>query len=69
MYTVTGMYTVTLSIQGIYYDMIAAVEAAKQGVTIGEDTVSGLMFADDFGGISDTPEELQKRIEKALRVP
>ena len=29
-------------------DMIVAVEAAKQGVTRGEDTASGLMFADDF---------------------
>ena len=28
--------------------MIVAVEAAKQGVTMGDDTVSGLMFADDF---------------------
>ena len=28
-----------------------AVEEAKQGVTMGEDTVSGLMFADDFVGI------------------
>ena len=31
-----------------------------------EDTVSGLMFADDFVGISETPEGLQKRIEKSL---
>ena len=29
-------------------DLIAAVEAAKQGVTVGEDTVPGFMFADDF---------------------
>ena len=33
-------------------DMIVAVEAAKQGVRVGEDTVSRLMFADDFVGIS-----------------
>ena len=46
--------------------MIVAVEAAKQGVTMGEDTVSGLMFADDFVGISETPEGLRKQIEKAL---
>ena len=26
----------------------------------------GLMFANDFVGISQTPEELQKQIEKAL---
>ena len=28
--------------------------------------VSGVMFADDFVGISETPEGLQKQIEKAL---
>ena len=28
--------------------IVVAAEAAKEGVTIGEDTVSGLMFADDF---------------------
>ena len=33
---------------------------------MGEDTVSGLIFADDFVGISETPEGLQKQIEKAL---
>ena len=48
--------------------MIVAVEAAKQGVAMGEDTVSGLMFADDFVGTSETPEGLQQEIliEKAL---
>ena len=47
--------------------MIVAVQAAWQGVTMGGDTaVSGLMFADDFVGISETPEGLQKQIEKAL---
>ena len=46
-------------------DMIVAVKAAKQGVTIGEDTVSGLMFTDNLVGISETPEGLQKQI-KAL---
>ena len=51
------MYTITQSIQGIYIDdIIVAVEAAKQGVTMGEDTVSGLMFADGFVGVSETPE-------------
>ena len=47
-------------------ELIVAVEAAKQGATVGEDTVSGLVFADDFVGISETPEGLQKQIEKAL---
>ena len=50
-----------------FNDMTVAIEAAKQGVTVGDDTaVSGLMFADDFVGISETPERLQKQIEKAL---
>ena len=47
-------------------DMTVAVGAAKQGVTMGEDAVSGLMFADDFVGVSETPEGLQQQIEKAL---
>ena len=47
--------------------MIVAVEAAKQGVTMGEDTVSGLIFADDFVGILETPEGLQKQTEEALQ--
>ena len=46
--------------------MIVAVEAAKQGVTMGEDTVSGLIYPDNFVGISETPEGLQKQVEKAL---
>ena len=41
-------------------DLIVAVEAAKQGVTVGNDTVSGLMFTDDFVGVSETTEALQK---------
>ena len=41
---------------------------AKQGATVGEDTVSGLMFAEDFVGISETPERLQKQREKALLI-
>ena len=28
--------------------------------------VSGVMFADDFVGVSESPEGLQKQIEKAL---
>ena len=42
-------------------DMIVAVEATKQAVTMGEDTVSGLMLADDMVGMSETPEGLQNR--------
>ena len=48
--------------------MIVAVEAATQGVTAGEVTVSGLMFADEFVGISDTPEGLQKKNREGTRV-
>ena len=43
------------------------VEAATQGVTMGEDTVLGLLSADDFVGILETPEGSQKQIEKALK--
>ena len=41
------------------HNMIIAVEAARQGVTVGEDAVSGLIFADDFMRIS--PEGLLKQ--------
>ena len=59
--------TLSPNIFKVYIDgMIVTVEAAKQGVTMGEDTVSGLMFADEFVGISETPEGLQQQIEKAL---
>ena len=62
------MYTITRCIQGIIYInvMIVAAGAAKQGVRMGEDTVSGLMFADDFVEILGTPEGLQKQMEEAL---
>ena len=46
--------------------MIRAVETTKQGVKVGEDMVSGLMFADDFVGLAETPDGLQEQIEKAL---
>ena len=36
--------------------LMVAVDVAKQGVTVGEDTVSGLRFADDFVEKSETPE-------------
>ena len=58
----TGMYVITIHLKytEVFNDLIEAVEAAKQGVTVGKDTVSGLMFADDFVG-------MQKQIEKALQ--
>ena len=33
-----------------------------------EDTVSGLTFADDFVGISETPGGLNKQLDKALLI-
>ena len=47
-------------------DLIAAIEAVKQGVMLGEETTSGLMFSDDFVGKSEIMAGLQKRREKAL---
>ena len=60
--------TYSMYIPGMIYinDLIVAVKAARQGVTVGEDTASELMFADDFVGISETPEALQKQLEKVL---
>lgn len=46
--------------------LIIPIHAAKRRVKGGEDKVSGLMFAEDFVGISGTPQGLQKQIEKAL---
>ena len=43
-----------------------AIEAAKLGVMVGEGTVSGLVFSDDFVGTSEAPEGLKKRPEKGL---
>ena len=56
------MYVITIHLKytEVFTDLIEAVEAAKQGVPVGKDTVSGLMFADDFVG-------MQKQIEKALQ--
>ena len=60
-------YTLSLNLFEVNSDdMIVAAEATKQGVTMGEDTVSGLMFANDFVLISETPGGLQEQIEKAL---
>ena len=47
-------------------DLIVAVEAATQGDTVAEDTVSGLMCSDYSVGISETLEVLRKQAEKAL---
>ena len=42
-------------------DTIVAVEAAKQGVTVGEDAASGLVLADGFVAIFETREGLQSK--------
>ena len=41
--------------------LIVALEATKQGVTVGEDTVSGLIFADDFVGYWKHPKECRNK--------
>ena len=49
-----------------FNDLIFPIESAQQGVKVGDNTVSGVMFADDFVGISGTAEGLQEQIEKEL---
>ena len=44
--------------------MIVAVEAAKQEVTMGEDTVSGLTFAGGFVGMSETSGGLKTKMRR-----
>ena len=46
-------------------DLLKVVEAVGQGVDVGERSVSGMLFADDFVGMSDTPEGLQMQIDAA----
>ena len=58
------MCVITRPVQGTFYDMLVAVEAAKQEVTVGEDTLSGLPFEDHFVGIPETPEGLRKAKSK-----
>ena len=60
------MYAVTNFVQGICLRPMLAIESAQQGVKVGDDMVSGLMFADGFVGVSGTAEGLQEQIEKAL---
>ena len=60
------MYVFTNFVQYFINDLILAIESAQQVVKVGDDMVSGLMFADDFVGISGTAEEPQEQIEKAL---
>ena len=43
--------------------MVVAKQQSKESRYREDTAVSGLMFADDFVGISEMPEELQKQIE------
>lgn len=50
-------------------DLLEVVEAVRKGVKVGdtETTVSGILFTDDFVGVSDTPEGLQLQIDAAKK--
>ncbi|CAB1096931.1 unnamed protein product [Ectocarpus sp. CCAP 1310/34] len=50
-------------------DLLEVVEAVRKGVKVGdtETSVSGMLFADDFVGMSDTPEGLQLQIDAAKK--
>ena len=48
--------------------MTVAVEAAKQGITVGEDTVAGLMFADDFRGNIINTRRIAEKNREGTRV-
>ena len=37
-----------------------AVETAKRIFLVGEDTLSGMVFADDFVGVSETPSQVSR---------
>ena len=41
------------------YDLILGIEAAKQAVSMAEDMLSGLMFADDSVGISARKHDIR----------
>ena len=59
------MYVVTHNVQGFIQHLTLAIESTHQGIKVGNDMESGLMFADDFLGILGTVEWLQEQIEKA----
>ncbi|CAB1119768.1 unnamed protein product [Ectocarpus sp. CCAP 1310/34] len=50
-------------------DLLEVVEAVRKGVKVGdtETSVTGMLFADDFVGMSDTPEGLQLQIDAAKK--
>ena len=56
------MYTITQFMYVYFNDMVVAVAAEKHGVAMGKDAVSGLMFYDDFVGISETCINRERRL-------
>ncbi|CAB1115185.1 unnamed protein product [Ectocarpus sp. CCAP 1310/34] len=50
-------------------DLLEVVDAVRKGVRVGDTatSVSGMLFADDFVGMSDTPEGLQLQIDAAKK--
>ncbi|CAB1115356.1 unnamed protein product [Ectocarpus sp. CCAP 1310/34] len=50
-------------------DLLEVVEAVRKGVKVGdtETSVSGMLFMDDFVGMSDTPEELQLQLDTTTK--
>ena len=47
---------------GINDILVVAVEATKQGFTVWEHAVPGLVLGDDFVGMSGTPEGMQEHV-------
>lgn len=47
-------------------DILKVVEAAGQWVNVGESELPGLLFTNDFAGVSDNPEGLQMQIDAAM---
>lgn len=46
--------------------MLRVMEAAGEGGKVGDRKVSGLLFADNFVGMPDAPEALQRNIDAAM---
>ena len=62
MYTSPNLFKVNIN------DILVVAKQQSKESRYREDTVSGLMFADDFVGISEIPEELQKQMRASTRV-
>ena len=48
--------------------LIVATESSQQGVKVGDDMVSGLMFADDIVGISGTADRTKGTNRESARI-